>query len=116
MKKKYHLFSKQWWKEFNRQSKEDKQKILQVIIEETVNKALTTAYTDSMITGIYFKSEALYEKYVQPLDKLDSHSEEWSTLVTKLLSEIRVNHLDYMGLKAGKDKAFGKSAEGNNEG
>lgn len=116
MKKKYKLFSKQWWKEFDKQSEEDKQKILQVLIEGMVNKALEKAYTDSMITGMYFRCEALYEKYVQPLDKLDSHSEEWSTLVAKLLSEIRVAHLEYKKLNAKKEEAvFKKSMEVGND-
>lgn len=116
MKKKWKLFSKQWFKEFNKQSNDDKQKILQVIVEEMVNKALTTAYTDSMITGMYYRCESLYEKYVQPLDKLDSHSEEWSTLVAKLLSEIRVAHLEYEKLNAKKEEAvFKKSIEVGND-
>lgn len=114
MKKKYKPFSKQWMKEFNKQSDEDKKKILQVVVEEMVNKALTTAYVDAFTTGAYYKSKAMYERYVQLLDKMDSHSEEWSTLVSKMLSEIRVDHVRYRQLQEQKEKAVFKTTEGNN--
>lgn len=116
MKKKYKLFSKQWFKEFNKQSDEDKRKLMEVIIAEMVNKALRTAYTDSVITGMHYRVEALYERYVQQIDKLDSSSEEWSTLVSRLLSEIRVSHIAHEKMKKQKEElVFGKSEVSNGE-
>ena len=116
MKKNIEPFSKEWWKQYNKLSIEDRQKVLELLVEETMKKALIKATINAMIDGIRFASESLYETYVQPLDKLNSNSEEWSTLVTKLLSNIRVSHFEYEKLKVEREKLVGiKSEEVGNE-
>lgn len=114
MKKNIEPFSKKWWEQFRKLSKEDQEKVIELLVKDTMNRALSKATTNAMIDGIRFASESLYEKYVQPLDKIDSNSEEWSTLVTKLLSDIRMSHFEYQKLKAEREKQVGIKSEDDN--
>lgn len=91
----YTPFTKEWFKQFNKLSDKDKQKVLEIVIKNMMNSALVSASSNGVMNGMYLKGERFYTDYVEKMDKMDSHSQEWSDMVEKLLSDIRVCHVEY---------------------
>lgn len=50
--------------------------------------------TDDMIAGIQYERERLYEKYVSKIDEYDICTDNWISYVNRLLSFLRISHLD----------------------
>lgn len=91
----YTPFTKEWFKQFNKLSEADRKKVLEIVIEQTMNKALLSATSNAVFNGMNLKGERFYTDYVEKMDKMDSNSQEWSDMVTRLLSDIRMCHFEY---------------------
>lgn len=98
------MFSDKWMKQFNKLCVEDRKKVLEVIVGNTMSDALMKVSTEQMIAGMRFQGESLYKKYVQKMDECSVGSAEWSELAEKLLSELRMLHLKYVQM-------YGKNGE-----
>lgn len=102
MGKNVYLFSKKGKRKFNKLSDADKKVVAELAVKEAVNPAMRKAISDAMITGMRLKAEALYQKYVQNMDKLEHQSDDWLSYVDKLVSAIRLDHIEYEKMQNGE--------------
>lgn len=89
------------WKQFNRLSKEDKQRVMEVMIARAVNDALNKHITDYTITGCLIEAKNLYERHVKAIDAMTVNSFKWAEAVQALLSDIRTDYAKYRKKYAG---------------
>lgn len=88
-------FTKKQKKEFDRLDKKDKEKVIEVAVEQTLSKTFGNKIAESINVGTELQMHWLYEKYVQKMDSITAHSSEWNLLVESMLSDIRLAQINY---------------------
>lgn len=88
-------FTKKQKREFDRLDKKDKEKVIEVAVEQTISNAFGNKIAESINVGLELQMHWLYEKYVQKMDSVTAHSDEWNLLVESMLSDIRVAQISY---------------------
>lgn len=88
----YSNLSKKDKKAFNKLSDEEKAEIIQATVVDKVSSILLKAVTNATIDSMLNTYEMLYQDFVKPLDEsMSDHS-----YIDKLLSELRMKHLEYV--------------------
>lgn len=84
-------------KKFEKLTPDAKAKVLQTAIEQKVSGIMAEEISKAMITGMTLEREQIYNKYVEAIDKFDpvvDGFEKWAEEVNKLLSYLRMKHLE----------------------
>lgn len=103
---KNYLFTKKGKKQFNKLSAQDKQVVAEVAIADAVEKALSKYIPDAILCGRRLALQGLYEKYVKEIDNGSLDDGEKQIITDKILSDIRIGHVEYekaMGLREEED-------------
>lgn len=81
---------------------------MEAAISDEISKVMRDKITTSMITGMRLQLESLYKSHVKNIDSMENGSSEWISGVEKLLSEIRVGHVNYEKMVNGEEKVDGE--------
>ncbi len=75
---------------------DSKKQVINAAIQEKYGKVMAREIAKSIITGGEIELENIYNRFVVPIDQLETSSVEWAGQVDVLLSYIRVKHLNYI--------------------
>lgn len=96
--------SKKGAKEFEKLPNESKAQVIQAAIIEKTSHVMAQEIAKGIIKGTEFEQEHIYNEFVSKIDAYKIESQEWHDAVDKLLSYIRVKHVNYLSKKENEKK------------
>lgn len=83
-------------KMFNSLPDEERTEIINGILNEKISKITAKQIADSIIAGMELAQENIYNDFVLSIDDVMVGTREWQEEAEKLLSYLRIKHLDYV--------------------
>lgn len=99
--------------EFNELTPDAKAKVIEAAIIEKTSGVMAQEIVKGIIKGIEIEQEHIYNDFVTKIDAQIIDTLEWLDEVDKLLSYLRVKHLNYVTKQTKVEKEEGKSNESN---
>lgn len=103
-------------KEFASLPPESKAKIIEAAIIEKTSGVMAREIAKGIIRGTELEQEHIYNEFVSKIDSFKIDSVEWIDAVDKLLSYIRVKHLNYIANQSKIDEKEGDFNDSKDEG
>ena len=96
--------TKKGQKEFNELTPDAKAKVIEAAIIEKTSGVMAQEIAKGIIKGTEIEQEHIYNEFVTKIDAHIIESAEWHDEVDKLLSYIRVKHVNYIAKQAREEK------------